>query len=77
MNDAPARRRWPLPSPFILMLLGMGLVMLALVWMISARPKPDFAEPPAGVTSSTRSNSAAYDAASRKADARRLKGPQN
>ena len=35
MSEAPARRRLPLPSPFILMLLGMALVILGLLWLIS------------------------------------------
>jgi hypothetical protein len=77
VSETPARRRLPLPSPFVLMLLGMGLVILGLLWLISARPKPDFADAPPAAVSSTRSNAAAYDAASRKAEARRLKGSQD
>ena len=77
MTDAAPRRRLPRPSPFVLMLLGMALVILGLLWLISARPKPDFAEAPPAAVSSPRSDAAAYNAATRAADARRLKGPQN
>ena len=77
MTDTPTRRRLPRPSPFVLMLLGMGLVILGLLWLISARPKPDFAEAPPAAASSPRSDAAAFDAATRAADARRLKGPQS
>lgn len=58
------------------MLLGMGLVILGLLWLISARPKPDLAEAPPAAASSPQSDAAAYNAATRAADARRLKGPQ-
>ncbi|RYF92247.1 MAG: hypothetical protein EON95_13045 [Caulobacteraceae bacterium] len=74
MSETPGRRRLPLPSPFVLMLLGMGVVIVGLLWLISARPKPDFADAPPTAVSSTKANSADYAAASRKADARRLRG---
>ena len=45
------------------MLLGMALVILGLLWLISARPKPDFAEAPPAAVSSPRSDAAAYNAA--------------
>lgn len=77
MTDTPSGRRLPRPSPLVLMLLGMGLIIGGLLWLISARPKPDFAEAPPAAVSSARSDAAAFNAATKDADARRLKGPQN
>lgn len=71
MSDAPAARRWPRPSPFVLMLLGMGVVILGLLLLIILRPEPDFTPAPPVKTMSSRETVAYVEKADREAGPRR------